>query len=462
LQELIAPKLVLFFDAKWKERGYKTAMAAELSTITKIDQAVLRSQCPLSKFCVAQKLSWAARRKTTRIEDSAYCLLGLLDLNMPLLYGEGEKAFRRLQDEIIRSTADLSIFAWRVKTEQELENEEDNTTPVAQTEDSLIDRLPTIINDGLVCGVLARSPAAFFDCSEYRNSQQVGLREFSVTNIGIKIRAQILGRRLGDNGAKGYVLPLNCIVRGRALGLRLRQTGYDEYLRADPYSLFEYDDGTLTTTRPAERHLLIALPNDLFLHTPLMCYTTELLPTRRTHILRIETSKTVLPSRPWPADRYDIEDQVFFVFRDSTQDFGILDVDILIQSLQYPNPGYAWVRCKFCALGWSSPNPGSAEFGIVGGEVDTAKVHKIQPEVSDWDRDSKLLAYFLDFHGVSKATSVRHSLPQLGCIAHVTFVAKLKEDPVMSMNPFWSIKFSYTLWTQSTEPKIDQKTWTRS
>jgi len=46
------------------------------------------------------------------VEDEAYCLLGLFAVNMPLLYGEGHNAFRRLQIEIINSTKDQSILAW--------------------------------------------------------------------------------------------------------------------------------------------------------------------------------------------------------------------------------------------------------------------------------------------------------------------------------------------------------------
>ena len=62
--------------------------------------------------CVAQIMSWAAHRTTTRVEDRAYSLMGLLDVNMPMLYGEGKKAFHRLQLEVIRVSDDLSIFAW--------------------------------------------------------------------------------------------------------------------------------------------------------------------------------------------------------------------------------------------------------------------------------------------------------------------------------------------------------------
>jgi hypothetical protein len=61
---------------------------------------------------MTKRLSWAAHRTTTRIEDTAYSLLGLLNINMSLLYGEGERAFTRLQEEIIRRSADSSVFAW--------------------------------------------------------------------------------------------------------------------------------------------------------------------------------------------------------------------------------------------------------------------------------------------------------------------------------------------------------------
>lgn len=57
-------------------------------------------------------MSWAAGRTTTRPEDEAYCLLGIFGINMPLIYGEGRNAFRRLQEEIIKRSNDLSIFAF--------------------------------------------------------------------------------------------------------------------------------------------------------------------------------------------------------------------------------------------------------------------------------------------------------------------------------------------------------------
>ena len=61
-------------------------------------------------------MSWAPHRQTSRIEDQAYSLLGIFNVSMPMLYGEGPKAFIRLQEEILRTSTDHSIFAWDVIT----------------------------------------------------------------------------------------------------------------------------------------------------------------------------------------------------------------------------------------------------------------------------------------------------------------------------------------------------------
>jgi hypothetical protein len=66
-------------------------------------------------FSVAARLSWAADRETTREEDRAYSLMGLFDVNMPIIYGVGQSAaFFRLQMKILKATTDHSIFAWMI------------------------------------------------------------------------------------------------------------------------------------------------------------------------------------------------------------------------------------------------------------------------------------------------------------------------------------------------------------
>ncbi|KAI5986976.1 heterokaryon incompatibility protein-domain-containing protein [Pisolithus orientalis] len=112
LQELIAPKQVEFFNKDWAPIGNKRHLAPTLEDITQIPWEVLRDGLAAKRLSVAQVMSWAAKRKTTRVEDRAYSLMGLFRVNMPMLYGEGKKAFQRLQLEIIRVSSDHSIFAW--------------------------------------------------------------------------------------------------------------------------------------------------------------------------------------------------------------------------------------------------------------------------------------------------------------------------------------------------------------
>jgi len=112
LQELIAPSNVQFFNKNWKSIGDKSTLAPTLVGITGVPEHVLIHGLCGNRPCVAQIMSWAARRTTTRVEDRAYSLMGLLDVNMPMLYGEGKKAFHRLQLEIIRASNDQSVFAW--------------------------------------------------------------------------------------------------------------------------------------------------------------------------------------------------------------------------------------------------------------------------------------------------------------------------------------------------------------
>ena len=112
LQELIAPQVVVFISSDWSLLGHKLQLAELLSQITGVREEALMRPHTYSRVSVAERMSWASRRHTTRLEDEAYCLMGLFNINMPTIYGEGREAFQRLQQEIMKSTLDTSLFAW--------------------------------------------------------------------------------------------------------------------------------------------------------------------------------------------------------------------------------------------------------------------------------------------------------------------------------------------------------------
>jgi hypothetical protein len=100
LQELIAPASVEFFSLEGQPLGDKTSLELLLHEITGIPVEVLQGS-PLAQFTINERMLWAAKRSTRRKEDEAYCLFGIFDIQMPLIYGEGrENALIRLRDEI--------------------------------------------------------------------------------------------------------------------------------------------------------------------------------------------------------------------------------------------------------------------------------------------------------------------------------------------------------------------------
>lgn len=112
LPELLAPSRLVFFAQDWTVIGDRKDMASHVSDITNIHLGVLKSPSTINQYSIAQRMSWASGRHTSQKEDLAYCLLGIFNVHMGIKYGEGVKAFRRLQEEIISSSDDQSILAW--------------------------------------------------------------------------------------------------------------------------------------------------------------------------------------------------------------------------------------------------------------------------------------------------------------------------------------------------------------
>lgn len=217
LQELVAADRIEFYDAGWEYRGDKAALIRQLHLTTGIDKQVLADSNILPEIPVARKMSWAASRQTTRTEDMAYCLLGLFDISMPMIYGEGERAFIRLQEEIAKETNDLSLFAWTSKETQNTEG---------------------------FRGMFARSPAEFADCRNVvRWTDFLAPRpEFVITNHGVRLETSL---GLAEN--KQFVLDLGCCssaVRGERLGIYLHQTG-SRFVRQRSNELYYTQDPRL-------------------------------------------------------------------------------------------------------------------------------------------------------------------------------------------------------------------------
>lgn len=101
-----------FYTQSWAFIGTKAGLLETVQRITRIDGNCLEDRNGIREASIATKFGRASRRKTIRVEDMANCLLGLVGINMPMLYGEGQRTFYCLQLEILRQSNDHTIFAW--------------------------------------------------------------------------------------------------------------------------------------------------------------------------------------------------------------------------------------------------------------------------------------------------------------------------------------------------------------
>ena len=166
-QELLAPKYMAFFDYKWEKLDTRSNLSPAISRITGIPRRILLLDVS-GEYSVAQIMSWAAGRETTREEDMAYCLLGILGVNMPLIYGEGKRAFERLQEEFMRTSTDHSLFSWR--------------------------------GTGAERGPFARSPIEFQHCKDFTIGKEHSL-DFVMTNRGLRITLPLISAEDGHFAA---------------------------------------------------------------------------------------------------------------------------------------------------------------------------------------------------------------------------------------------------------------------
>lgn len=223
LQELIAPKSVVFYGANWAKLGTRDSLKSTIEKVTGIHSLALDGNFEKvrKEFSIAQRMSWAADRKTTRVEDEAYCLLGIFNVNMPLLYGEREKAFIRLQEHIINESNDQSIFCWSDVT---------ITLGSAKTNHS-----GYFFNTAT--GLLAPSPLPFRGCGRIAKIPSLKISdEFKMTKLGLSITGPVISLRERDYwaGLGDHLMYLRCYDQdapNHHLAIMLRQLGEDNFSR---------------------------------------------------------------------------------------------------------------------------------------------------------------------------------------------------------------------------------------
>ncbi|KAF5489753.1 Vegetative incompatibility protein HET-E-1 [Colletotrichum siamense] len=283
LQELVAPAVVLFYQHDWGLVGNKADWRYILSNITGIPyDAMVHYQ--LSTYSIAERMSWAAGRETSREEDMAYCLLGIFDINMPMLYGEGRKAFRRLQEEIIRTSHDVTIFAWT------------RTYPGSEPR----------LAEGLNGGVFAQAPGEFHPIPGRDMWRQPN--EVTVTNAGLKLTLDLCLARMPHTGELSYVLPV-CFYGcdGSRLGVELGKISSSTFVRKNIETLVVIpNDGETNLERRIrcpDSYILI----DAQFSMVLQGMNNNINP----HWLYFAFPLECTVIRAWPSDRWDAAKSAF-------------------------------------------------------------------------------------------------------------------------------------------------------
>jgi ankyrin repeat protein len=226
LQELIAPSIVIFLDSTWQEIGTKSSLQPAVSKATGIPAEVLLNG-DIGNTSVAQKMSWAARRETTVVEDLAYCLLGIFDVNMPMLYGEGAKAFVRLQEEILKAADDLSLFVWK-------EEGADRSS-----------------------GLLAPSPRAFRHSGAIGRSKPINGPSLTMDNKGIHLSVTLINVKRRDSPFAIIHTGEDGIDAGVWLS-RLTETGdYFERRSAGSFVTLKHGEPVADEVRREERRVCV-------------------------------------------------------------------------------------------------------------------------------------------------------------------------------------------------------------
>jgi hypothetical protein len=332
LQELIAPQKVNFHDQNWQFKGCKNRLLEEISGITGISSTVLGHLAPLSSITVAARLSWAAYRETTREEDAAYCLLGIFDVNMPLLYGEGTKAFRRLQEEIIKAECDLSIFAWTAEPSQ-------SGQP-----------------DRRYSGILAESPMEFSGCRGIIKANESTFHaDFSITNRGIRMHTGLLIRETINSEGRLCAQDLGCFKDSDGpyhLGVRLRKCGPDMFVRKSPYSLVTLQSepwNNISLYRTI--YILSKLPEIPHLpHSQMLQRENDLIISCRTSAVQIRLPPGFKSYNARPTSHFDEHDRLFFATGDALHSWCFIQ----LEGENWLNGKKIRVSCFFLCMNWNS------------------------------------------------------------------------------------------------------------
>ena len=334
---------------------------------------------------------------------------------MPMLYGEGRKAFLRLQEEIVRICPDLSIFAWKTSRPQVM----DYNGPVA-------------------CSVFASAALDFAESGSFAAVNAHSTNDFFISNQGIKLHTRLAMKRTPKQQGWQYVFPVCKTDDGTILGIRLRKCGASQLVREDPWALVEHDLSFLSMNSRT-MYLLARLPPALspeyLLRDMVLC--------TRSRILQIALPPEMFVGGVWPWSRWDGEDQVFFVSDNLGLDYAAAKVSGVFNVVVRNKIVNAQVDFMLYCLGWANTGSRKPVYTIVPWKPSDSILKDLNDRLEQYDYVTSMVEDDLCAYKIRMSSSAECELADSEYSMTVNCSSHLVNDQTKCLVQYWKLDLSW-------------------
>lgn len=334
---------------------------------------------------------------------------------MPMLYGEGRKAFLRLQEEIIRNCPDLSIFAWRASSHRSMDHE----GPIA-------------------CSIFASAAIDFAESGSFAAVNAHSTNDFFISNQGIKLHTRLPMQGIPKQQGYRYVFPVCKVDDGAVLGIRLRKCGASQLVREDPWTLVKHDL-SFPELQSRTMYLVARLPP---VHFPKYLLQDIVLHTRSS-ILQIVLPPEMVVNNAWPWSRFDVTDQVFFVSDNLGLDYaaakvsGVFNIGIRNKRV---NANFDFM---LYSLGWADTGSLEPFYTIVPWKPSDSILKDLNDKLEQYDYTTSMVEDDLSAYKIRVSSSAQYKLAGSGYSITVDCSSQLVNDNTKCLVSFWKLEFSW-------------------
>jgi hypothetical protein len=339
---------------------------------------------------------------------------------MPMLYGEGRKAFMRLQEEIVRNCPDLSIFAWRASSSQAVDHA------------------------GLIaCSIFASTTVDFADSDSFSTVNAQSTNDFFISNQGIKSHTGLALRDIPEQHGYQYVFPVCKINGGTILGIRLRKCGASQLVREDPWTLVVHELSS-EWMRSRTIYLLVRLPPA---HFP-KCLLRDIILHSRSHILQIVLPPEITVFKAVPWSQWDDTDQVFFLSENSHPqrahgiDYAAAKLRGKFNFGPWNNRSNVCIDFMLYSLYWANTGSRKPLYTIIPWKPSNGALNDFNDRLEKHDDNTPGIERDLPAYKIEITSSAECDLADSGYSVKVDCSPHLVNDQTKCLVPFWKLEVS--------------------